>query len=90
MLYIKLKLYIEDIQWYTLRYVLRKVLICKKCQKLKKKNHFYFLNFDFSFAFQKQCIIFYTIIHNDPTEGSMSQNLDLGLSYFYDIKCEKI
>ena len=60
-----------------------KLYYVKKCQKFKKVFfHFYFFNSDFSFAFQNQCTIFYLLIHNDPAEGSVSQNFDLGLSYF--------
>ena len=59
------------------------IILCKKSQKLKKVLfHFYFLNSDFSFAFQNQCTIFYTLIYNDPAERSVSQNSDVGLSYF--------
>ena len=63
---------------------MRKAIICKKCQKSKKIFfRFYFLNFDFSFAFQNQCTIFYTLINNDLAEGSVSRKNYLGFSNFF-------
>ena len=64
--------------WVKLYYV--------KSVRNKKKVffHFYFLNSDFSNATQNQCTIFYTLNQNDP-EGTVSQNVDLGLSYFFMI-----
>ena len=66
----------EDMFYERLYYV-------KSVRNLKKSIFsFLFFNSDFSFAFQNQCTIFYILIHNDPAEGSVSQNFDLGLSYF--------
>ena len=49
-----------------------------------------FLNSDFSFAFQNQCTILHTLIHNDLAEGSVSQNFDLGFINFFMIQNLKI
>ena len=53
-------------------------------------SHFNFLNSDFSLAFQNQCAIFYMVIHNALIQETLSQNLDLGLSYFSIIQNMKI
>ena len=48
----------------------------------KKEINLYFLDTDFSFTIQNIFLNFFPVLKNIPLEGSVSQNFDLGLSFY--------
>ena len=64
-----------------MEFVRIKFEICKR----NKQSNFYFSDSCFSLTIQNNSEMFLPVLHNIHREGVMSQNLDLGPSFYFRI-----